>query len=108
VRDLESRFAADAEDPSGGPPAELRLSEVAIGDAMAPTGIAPSELKVDCKSSMCRVQGVFDNPGNAQDWGMFYLSAAGGELASSRIISQRRPDGSVQLSIYGTRGEPPR
>jgi hypothetical protein len=101
---LEATFAADPPDPVGGPQAELALSDVAVGDAMGSTGIAPKDLQVDCRQSLCKVQGTFDRNGNAQDWSILYLTAAGGQLGSARIIETRQPDGTVAVTIYGSRG----
>lgn len=102
---LQAEFAADAPDAAGGAAAETRLEEAVVGSDMASTGLVPDDLAVDCRRTMCRVSADFTKAGDAEDWAMMYLSAAGGAISRARTVQVRQPDGSTQVIIYGVRGK---
>ena len=87
LRELEAQFARDVADPVGGPETENRLVDTISGESMASTGLRPSNVDIACKKASCRIVGSFDRMGDAQDWGLFYITAAGGDvLSSTRMV----------------------
>lgn len=100
---LEAQFARDAADPVKGNQVERSLEQTVSGETMASTGIKPDEVAIDCKRNGCRVVADFAKAGDAQDWAMFYLTAAAPNLSSARVVQIPRPDGSNEVRIYGVR-----
>lgn len=104
---LQAQFEADSRDPAGSRPAITHLEDTVVGQDMASTGLVPQDISVDCRANLCRVAGEFAKAGDAEDWAMMYLSAAGGEIERAQTVQVPQPDGSTQIIIYGTRGERP-
>lgn len=104
LRELEAQFARDVADPVGGPETEDRLVDTISGETMAGTGLRPSNVDIACKKSSCRIVGSFDRMGDAQDWGLFYITAAGGDvLSSTRMVFVPKPGGGTEVRIYSNR-----
>lgn len=104
MRELEAQFARDAADPVGGPRTENTLVETISGDTMAGTGLRPSDVDIACKRSSCRIVGTFDRIGDAQDWSLFYITAAGGNvLSQTQMVFVPLPDGRHEVRIYSAR-----
>lgn len=104
LRELEARFEADTPDPVGGARVERTLVETISGEAMASTGLRPQNVDIACKQASCRVVGSFDRMGDAQDWGLFYITAAGSDvIAQARMVLVPRPDGTFEVRIYSDR-----
>lgn len=104
LRELEAQFARDAADPVGGPRTENTLVQTISGETMAGTGLRPSDVDIACKRSSCRIVGTFDRIGDAQDWSLFYITAAGGDvLSQTRMVFVPLPDGRHEVRIYSAR-----
>ena len=104
LRELEARFAADAPDPMTGPATEDLLVETISGETMASTGLRPSNVDIACKQASCRIVGSFDRMGDAQDWALFYITAAGGNvLSQTRMVFVPQPGGGTEVRIYSNR-----
>lgn len=103
AKELEAQFNADAPDPNGRT-AEFALEKTSTSQVMAGTGIKAKDVDVACKMHGCRTVAVLSNEGDAQDWGLFYITAAGGkQVGQSRMVYIPMPDGSTQIKIYSTR-----
>lgn len=106
LRELEAQFARDVADPMTGPATEDLLVDTISGEAMAGTGLRPRNVDIACKQSSCRIVGSFDKHGDAQDWGLFYITAAGGDvLSQTRMVFVPKPDGSTEVRIYSDRAK---
>ena len=106
MRELESAFARDAADPTGGPRTETTLVETISGSTMAGTGLKPNDVDIACKQNSCRIVGTFDRMGDAQDWSLFYITAAGGNvLSQTQMVFVPKPDGKTEVRIYSTRAK---
>lgn len=104
LRELEAQFERDAADPAGGPRAENALVQTISSPDLAGTGLRPRNVDIACKQSTCRTVGSFDRMGDAQDWGLFYITAAGDGLVSrSRMVFVPKPDGTTELRVYSER-----
>lgn len=103
-RELEAAFARDAADPVGGGKVENVLEQTVTGETMTTTGLQPDDVQIQCKRSSCRTVGSFAKRGDAEDWGLFYITAAGGNvLSNTQMVYVPQPDGSVQVRIYSRR-----
>lgn len=96
------KFAAEPIDPAWAGPQESRLLAAAKGSALAQAGIQPKGLKVQCHSSLCSIQGQFDDASDAQTWAQFYLASAGSAAARASSHVDRNPDGTVTATIYAS------
>lgn len=106
LRELEARFASDVPDPVTGPDTENLLVETISGETMAGTGLRPSNVDIACKQSSCRIVGSFERMGDAQDWGLFYITAAGGNvLSQTQMVFVPKPGGGTEVRIYSNRAK---
>lgn len=106
LRELEARFASDPPDPVTGPDTENLLVETISGEAMAGTGLRPSDVDIACRRESCRIVGSFDRMGDAQDWGLFYITAAGGNvLSQAQMVFVPLPGGRFEVRIYSSRAK---
>jgi hypothetical protein len=104
LRELEAQFARDVADPATGPKTEATLVQTISGDTMAGTGLKPENVDIACKKASCRIVGSFDRMGDAQDWGLFYITAAGGNvLSQTQMVFVPKPDGKTEVRIYSAR-----
>ncbi len=100
---MEAKFSQDAPDPVRGARIEHALGQAVSGDTMTSTGIAPDDVAIQCKRHSCRIVAKFKKAGDAEDWAIFYLTAAGQNLARSRIAQSRQSDGMTEVRIYAER-----
>lgn len=106
LRELEAQFARDVADPATGPQTENVLVETISGETMAGTGLKPGNVDIACKKDSCRIVGSFDRMGDAQDWGLFYITAAGGNvLSQTQMVFVPKPDGKTEVRIYSSRAK---
>ena len=104
LQELEAQFARDAADPATGPTTETALSETVAGPDLVASGLRPRDVDIACRQSTCRTVGTFDRRGDAEDWSLFYVTAAGGQLLSeTRMVFVPLPDGSTEARIYSAR-----
>lgn len=95
------RFAAEQMDPAWAPQKEAELSTIASQPGFATAGVKPTSLSMDCKSSMCRIDGQFASNGEAEDWILIYMSSVGSAMPNSVVSRTQNPDGSTRVEIYG-------
>ena len=96
-----ARFASEKVDPAWAPAKETELSGLATNAAFEQAGAKPRSLSVDCRSSMCRLDGQFDSRSQAEDWVMMYMSSVGGAMPNSIVSRTQAADGSTRVEIYG-------
>lgn len=103
AQELEAQFNADAPDPNGRT-AEFNLEKTTTSPVMTGTGIKARDVDVSCRMHGCRTVAVLGSDGDAQDWGLFYVTAAGGkQVGQSRMVYVPQPDGTTMIKIYSTR-----
>jgi len=95
------RFASEQVDPNWAPAKMTELNGIAADPVIAGAGVAPESLAIDCRSSMCRIDGRFDDASKAEDWIMLYTASVGSALPNTVISRSRNPDGSMRVEIYG-------
>lgn len=95
------RFASEQVDPAWAPQKTSALSAIADDPGFEVAGAQPKSLNVDCRSSMCRIEGQFASSGVAEDWILMYMSSVGSEMPNSVVSRSRNPDGSTRVEIYG-------
>lgn len=96
-----ARYASEKVDPAWAPKKESQLTAIAANKAFEQVGARPTSLSVDCRSSMCRVDGAFETRSQAEDWVMMYMATVGGEMPNSVVSRTQAEDGSTRVEIYG-------
>lgn len=66
----------------------------------------PVASRIECRSSMCRIQLVYSDVGSASDAGMSLNTAIAGRMPYTQVLSRARSDGGVDYLIYATRDAP--
>ncbi len=104
LQELESAFARDKADPVRGGQVERTLEQTVTSETMAGTGLKPDDVAIDCRATTCRVVGQFAKRGDAEDWALFYVTAAGGNVfTQTRMAYVTRADGSTEVRVFATR-----
>lgn len=100
---LESNFKADRPDPVGGGKTEKSLENVLVGSTMKGTGMVPRDASIDCKATSCRIVGSFKKGSDAEDWALFFLTAAAPHLRAAQMVLVPGADGSAEIHMYALR-----
>lgn len=100
-RQSAERFAAEQVDPAWAPQKEAELTGIANQPGFETAGVKPTSMDMDCKSSMCKIDGQFASNGEAEDWLLIYMSSVGSAMPKSVVSRTRNPDGSTRVEIYG-------
>lgn len=95
------RYASEQVDPSWAPGKMSELTELANDSAFEVAEVVPQSLSVDCRSSMCRIDGQFEDASKAEDWILLYSASVGGSLPNTVVSRTRNPDGTMRVEIYG-------
>ncbi|MGH8033374.1 MAG: hypothetical protein ACREO8_13700 [Luteimonas sp.] len=98
---VSAQFNAEKVDPTWAPGKEVELQKISSLPEIVSNMAAPIKLDVDCKSSMCRIDGSFASSGDAEDWTTLYMSSVGNRLPSAVVSRVRNPDGTTSVQIYG-------
>ena len=96
-----ARYASERADPDWAPAKERELTTLAANKAFDQADARPSSLSVDCRTSMCRLDGQFATSGQAEDWVMMYMATVGDAMPNSVVSRSQSEDGSTRIEIYG-------
>jgi hypothetical protein len=99
---LESRLSADGYDPRWAATTESDVAKAVAEPALAAIP-APGASDVHCARSMCRLVFAFDSLDQAEDWLTYYPLGVTQDLPVFQSLSTVRPDGRVELRMYGFR-----
>lgn len=94
-------FARESVDPAWAPKKEVELNTIAEQQTFEEAGAIPKDMRIECKSSMCRLDGSFANNGQAEDWVLMYMSSVGSALPNAVVTRIPNPDGTTRVEIYG-------
>lgn len=95
------RYASEQVDAQWAPQKEGELNTVADNPLFEEAGAKPTSLSIDCRTSMCRIDGQFADRGNAEDWILMYMASVGKAMPNSVVSRRVNPDGSIRVEIYG-------
>ena len=94
-------YRAEKVDKAWAAQKETELSGVATSAALAEVKIVPKSFDVDCKTTVCRLNGTFSTLGEAEDWTLYYMSSVGNALPNTVVSKTQNPDGTTSVEIYG-------
>lgn len=95
------RYTSEQVDPAWAPGKINELTGLADDPGFETANAQPQSLNVDCRSSMCRIEGQFETAGKAEDWILMYMSGVGSAMPNSVVSRRRNPDGTTRVEIYG-------
>lgn len=99
----EQSHRAEPIDAAWAARAKSDLDSIVTSEAMVASGIKPADYAADCRSATCRVSAQFKSPGDAEDWGTFYLASSGKTIRQAKMTIIQSPAGGSEMRIYGTR-----
>jgi hypothetical protein len=67
---------------------------------------APIATDIDCRTSMCRIDMVYANGGDAADAGVMLNMAIAERMPFTQVVQQRHPDGTFDYIIYASKTRP--
>jgi hypothetical protein len=94
------RYASESVDPAWAAPKEAALDRLSMSETIEQAGAVPSNVTVDCKSSMCLVSADFPNRGDADAWFALYMNNVAAEVPYAVSQYVPSPDGGVTLKVY--------
>lgn len=97
----EAAFAREQVDPAWAAATELQLLDVANVPLRSAKLAPPADMQIDCRQRSCRVSGVFDNRGQAEDWSMLYTVSMAQVMPRFDSQFETLPDGRVRAWIMG-------
>lgn len=100
---LARRFRAQPRDAAWASKTEQTLRETMTSEVMVATEIVPSGLNYSCRTDLCMVEAEFARYGDAEDWGIMLVTAAGETFANARPMIRALPDGKTELQLYAAR-----
>ena len=104
VQSLATLFDAETVDPGWSAPAEASLQRIGRSDAiLSIEALPPERQSVDCRSTRCRIEFDFNDPADAEDWTLAYLTSLGGTLSRSQYSMSKTRDGLTRVTLYGQR-----
>lgn len=98
---LDATFASAPRGGARQASAAKELDAKLSNPALSVEAEAPLRRDIQCRGDLCRMEFVFDHVSKADDWGMFYPALTGRQLARIDQYSDRNPDGTTTLVMYG-------
>jgi hypothetical protein len=100
---LQSAFKREPVNSKWAAAIQNDLLTAASSKEVADTGEMPTAFRTECRSRSCLVTAIFSENGDADSWaGAYLLGAAGRHLSTAQVLTRTLPDGSTELSIYGS------
>ena len=102
VARYDAAFAADGFDSAWAQQTEHAMGEAAASSMLAPFA-PPVDAAAECRRTMCRMVFAFATRAQAEDWVSFFPPVVGAALPRMQSLQVARPDGSIELRMYGYR-----
>jgi hypothetical protein len=99
---LDARFVEDSLDPEWSASAEQLLLDAAAEPALTRFG-TPEDYSARCSGHLCKIEMVFADRDQADDWATFYPVEMGLAVSAIRTRSQPLPDGRIAVTMFGAR-----
>ena len=100
---LDAAFRGEPVNRSWASKTEDALVDAASSDDVAKSGVMPAAIDTQCRSSRCRIITRFAAGSDVESWTSAYILNTAGTLGRLETVESRRPDGSIDLEIYGSR-----
>ncbi|MEP6633388.1 MAG: hypothetical protein ABJA62_04190 [Luteimonas sp.] len=109
VRNENTRYLAALEQRYRHEPIDARHAAVteqaliAVSEDRALAVIRPKAWSARCRSRNCRIDAVFNDYDDAQEWANFFLTRTGGILAQAELSVRLDGNGTTRVLIFGVR-----
>ncbi|TNJ33964.1 hypothetical protein [Arenimonas terrae] len=101
---LENRVANEAVSPAWALATTRQIEESLSAEHLQEVGATPPlQSSIECRSSICRIEMVYDNPGSIGEAALMLGMAINEDLPFTRSFQVSLPDGSTQIVVYATR-----
>ncbi len=97
---MASRYEQESVDPAWSAGKETSLQAVAESPTFKQAGIVPESLRIDCRSTVCKVNATHASYGASADWAMIYMTSSAGEVSHTFTKTTNNPDGTTSVEIY--------
>ena len=97
---LAGRYESEPIDHAWATVKRAELMELGTSEQIEAIHAQPTNLGVDCRTSVCRIGADFPNPTAAEDWATLYMTSEGANLPQASLKTVVNPDGSVHLDIF--------
>ena len=101
MRDLGNRFRAEQVSAVWAKNTEIAVLEAITSDEAKAAGVAlPTDVNVQCKSTLCNITAIYRDDGAAAEAATILAMDISGALPQTQRRTIYRPDGSVELQVY--------
>lgn len=93
-------FASQDVNPSWAAAKSREIQQLAASDDIKSAGAKPPvEMKVECRSSLCKVTAEFASNSDAQDWVEIFSLTSGKAFSGGATSVKTLPDGTAELTV---------
>lgn len=94
-------YEAQKVDPAWAAAKENELLDANVNDLVKGSDAVPTDLDVDCRGTICRIQADFKSRGQGEDWISLYPLAVGAGMPNLSYEWGQGPDGKPRVIVYG-------
>lgn len=94
------QYRSEKTDPAWAPAKERELAELSTSNQIRDLKADVQNLKVDCKTSMCKITGDFKTMTAGDDWFILYMNNVGPKVPTAVYKYVNNPDGTLTMEIY--------
>jgi hypothetical protein len=98
---LVGQYQSEKVDAQWASAKEQRLQSLSTTAEMTSLNAIPTDMQVDCRSSVCRITATFRSRVAAEDWFTLYALNVGAEMPNASFESHVNPDGTVGVQVHG-------
>ncbi|MEO6365123.1 MAG: hypothetical protein ABIO38_03615 [Luteimonas sp.] len=95
------RFEQEPADARWSAQMEGTLQALADAPSYKESGVTPTDLRIDCRTTICKVTATHPSYSAAADWAMLYMTSSAGQLPKSFTNTTTSADGTGRVEIYG-------
>ncbi len=100
---MNQRFKSQRREAGWAAKTEQKLRSTMTSDVMVATEIVPASLNYSCRTDLCLVKADFAHAGDAQDWAVMLVTAAGTTFANAKPLMHALPNGKTELQLFASR-----
>lgn len=101
MRDLGNKFRAERVSTVWAKSTEISVLEAITSEEARAAGVAlPTDMNVQCKSTLCNITAIYQDDGAAAEAATILAMDISGALPQTQRRTIYKPDGSVELQVY--------
>lgn len=95
-----AKFGKEGVDAAWAGAKESTLARKGVSSQISQMGVAPKDMKVDCKTTMCLITGDFPNMTAGDDWVTLYMNNVASDVPMASYKYVQNGDGTVTINVY--------